>query len=67
MEPRDGIRLGSLLGHVRHTITTNKLHVAVCTAKVDRRVVAPRERWVSLRNIDRLPITTITRKALRLK
>ena len=67
MESRDGIRLGSLLGRVRHTITTNKLHVAVCAAKVDRRLVAPRERWVSMRHIDRLPITTITRKALRFK
>ncbi len=66
-EPRNGFRLGSLLGHVQHTITTNKLHVAVYSARMDRRVVAPRERWVSLRQMNRLPVTTITRKALRLK
>ncbi len=66
-EPRDGIRLGSLLGHVQHTITSNKLHVAVYAARMDRRVVEPRERWVSPRQMSRLPVTTITRKALRLK
>ncbi len=66
-EPRNGIRLGNLLGHVQHTITSNKLHVAVYAARMDRRVVAPRERWVSLRQMNQLPVTTITRKALRLK
>ncbi|MCH7977983.1 MAG: A/G-specific adenine glycosylase [Acidobacteria bacterium] len=66
-EPRNGIRLGSLLGHVQHTITSNRLHVAVYAARMDRRVVVPRERWVSLRQMNQLPVTTITRKALRLR
>ncbi len=66
-EPHNGIRMGKLLGRVQHTITSNRLHVAVYSAQMDRRVAAPRERWVSLRHIDRLPVTTITRKALQLK
>jgi A/G-specific adenine glycosylase len=61
-----GITLRTLLGRVRHTITTNKLEVSVFQASLVR-VAQPRiEKWVSLRQINRLPVTTITRKALRL-
>ena len=61
----EGIRLTSLLGNVRHTITANQLDVAVYRASLERSVITPLERWVSLRQIHRFPVTTITRKALR--
>ena len=48
-----GIVLGTLLGHVRHTITTNKLDVSVFQANLAR-LARPRiEKWVSRREIER--------------
>ena len=61
-----GLVLGSLLGHVRHTITSNKLDVSVFRASLSLPAVRSLGKWVSLGQIHRLPVTTITRKALRL-
>ena len=63
---KDGIVPVSLLGHVRHTITNNKIGVTVFLAQLRRPAVPPLERWVTRHNIPRIPVTTITRKALRL-
>jgi len=62
----DGILLEKLLGRVRHTITTNKLEISVFRARLKRRASSSLGKWVSLGEMDRLPVTTITRKALRL-
>ncbi len=61
-----GILLGSLVGHLRHTITSNKLDIAVYRAELNRPLRRATERWVGLAEIERLPVTTITRKALRI-
>ena len=63
---KEGILLGELLGGVRHSITTNRIEVAVYEGRLARRPIARRERWVRLDQIEQLPITTITRKALAL-
>ena len=63
----DGILLDNLLGHIRHSITSNRLDVTVFQGRLDRAVNPPHEKWVALRNLDRLPVTAITRKALCLK
>ena len=62
--PEDGIVLGKLLGRVRHSITTNRLEIRVHAARLRRRAKAPGSRWVLPREMDLLPVTTITRKAL---
>ena len=62
----DGIVYGPLSGHVRHSITTNRLEVAVYRAELHRQARRKTEKWVALTELDRLPVTTITRKALRL-
>jgi A/G-specific adenine glycosylase len=64
---KNGIVLGALVGHLRHTITTNNLDVTVYWAKLKRSARRQSERWVRLSEVDLLPLTTITRKALRLK
>ena len=61
----DGIQMDELLGNVQHTITTNQLSVAVYRATLQRPANPPLERWVPVRRIHLLPVTTITRKALR--
>ncbi|MBI1955872.1 MAG: A/G-specific adenine glycosylase [Acidobacteria bacterium] len=63
---KEGIILGDLLGRLRHSITTNQIEVAVYEGRLARRPTARRERWVRLDQIEQLPITTITRKALAL-
>jgi len=63
---RKGIFLGTLLGQVRHTITNNKLEVSVFRASLQRSLRPSREKWIPLRQIHDVPVTTITRKALRL-
>ena len=63
---RDGILLGTLLGRVRHTITNNRLDVSVFRASLEGPAGRPLGKWVSLRQIHRLPVTTLTRKALKL-
>ena len=62
----DGIVYGPLAGHVRHSITTNKLEVAVYRATLRRAARRKTEKWVAPPELERLPVTTITRKALRL-
>ena len=63
---REGIALGEIAGHVRHTITTNRLEVAVYRATAHGSAKRGVERWVPLKELHLLPVTTITRKALRL-
>jgi A/G-specific adenine glycosylase len=63
---QDGIVYGPLAGHVRHTITTNRLGIAVYRATLRRPARRKTEKWVALPEMERLPVTTITRKALRL-
>ncbi len=57
---------GSLLGHIRHTITSNKLEVSVFRASLKRPAAGASGKWVSLGRMPHLPVTTITRKALKL-
>ena len=63
---KEGIILGDLLGDVRHSITSNRIEVAVYEGRLARPPMARRERWVRLDQIEQIPITTITRKALAL-
>jgi len=62
----DGIVYGPLAGHVRHSITTNRLEVAIYRATLRRPARRKTERWVAPAEMSRLPVTTITRKALGL-
>lgn len=62
----NGMVLENLLGHVKHSIVTNRLEVAVYQARLAPRAPAPDGKWVSLSQVSRFPITTITRKALAL-
>lgn len=62
----NGIRLDGYLGNIRHTITTNKLHIAIHRARLARPVRRAAEKWVSIGHMSGLPVTTVTRKALRL-
>ena len=59
--------LGRLLGRLRHSITSNQLKINVYEGFLRPRVVPPRARWVQPSRMDHLPITTITRKAFRLR
>jgi A/G-specific adenine glycosylase len=63
---QDGIVYGPLAGRVRHTITSNRIEVAIYRATLRRPARRKTEKWVALPELDRLPVTTITRKALRL-
>jgi A/G-specific adenine glycosylase len=51
-------------GSFRHTIVNTRYTVAVLTARAPTRV--PELTWVSDRELARIPLTTISRKALRL-
>ena len=62
----DGILLDRLLGHVRHSITSSRLEVAVFEGRLGRGALLPGQKWIALSQVRRLPITTITRKALGL-
>ena len=62
--PKDTIVLEGLLGRVRHSITTNRLEISVHAARLGRGAKVPGSRWVLPQAMDRLPVTTITRKAL---
>ena len=62
--PRKKIVLEELLGRVRHTITSNLLEVSVHAARLERGATLAGSRWVLPRDMGRLPLTTITRKAL---
>jgi len=61
-----GILPGNLLGRVRHTITSNQFEVCVYEGRRMSRSLLPRARWVLPERMDRLPVTTIARKALAL-
>jgi len=59
-----GLRAARVIGTFRHTITHHHYSVAVHTGSVPR---APRSlRWVPVADLDKLPLSTTARKALRL-
>jgi A/G-specific adenine glycosylase len=61
--PREAVVLEELLGRVRHTITSNLLEIGVHAARLKRGAQPAGSRWVLPKEMDRLPVTTITRKA----
>jgi A/G-specific adenine glycosylase len=61
----DGLKLGEPLGSFPHAITHHRYRVAVYAARSPRRLPEA-GRWVASRDLASLPVTTITRKALRL-
>jgi A/G-specific adenine glycosylase len=63
--PPPGLALRELLGTVRHTITENRLEIAVFRASF-RGGVREESRWLSLAEFRTFPVTTISRKALAL-
>lgn len=67
---RDRLRLGGALGSVRHSITRFRIVARVHQAALLDNGKALEEstsvRWVALSELERLPVSTITRKALRL-
>jgi A/G-specific adenine glycosylase len=62
--PRELILLKERTGQVRHSITTNQLKIHVHAAELTSEVTPAGWRWFSARDMERLPVTTITRKAL---
>ncbi len=52
------------VGSFRHTIARRQYKVTVLTGKISE--TAPGLRWRRIRRLDSIPLTTITRKALRL-
>ena len=62
----NGVHLDHCLGHFRHSITSNRLEVAVFAARADSALPLRKQKWASLDRFLRLPVTTVTRKALRL-
>jgi A/G-specific adenine glycosylase len=68
---RDYLQLGRALGSVRHGITRFRIvaHVREADIVNNGKVITDSAelRWASLEDFSRLPISTITRKALRLK
>jgi len=58
-----GIRVGEQLGRFRHAITFRDYKVVVYQAKLSGRL-RKGYRWVSLGEVQSLPLTTISRKAL---
>jgi A/G-specific adenine glycosylase len=61
----DGLQLGEPLGSFPHAITHHRYRVTVYAARSPR-CLPEAGRWVALRDLAGLPVTTITRKALRL-
>jgi adenine-specific DNA glycosylase len=64
--PQDlpGWRPGKDLGSFRHTITHHHYAITVLTGQISR---TPRGfRWRGARQLARMPLTTVSRKALRL-
>ncbi len=60
-----GARVGAMLGEFRHSITNHNYTVGVVEARVAR---APRGfAWVVEQDLDRMPLSTMTRKALALR
>ncbi|MBI4443559.1 MAG: A/G-specific adenine glycosylase [Acidobacteria bacterium] len=62
----NGLHLGRCMGHFRHSITSNRLEVAVFAAHVDSALPLRKHKWASLDRFHRLPVTTVTRKAVGL-
>jgi len=64
VEQLPGVRLGEPVGAFRHTITHHHYRVTVWTARVSR---PPKPlQWVARDELDRLALSTVARKALRL-
>jgi A/G-specific adenine glycosylase len=61
----DGLTLGEPAGSFSHAITHHQYTVTVYPARAPRRLPAG-ARWIALSDLPTLPLTTITRKALRL-
>ncbi len=57
-----GARLEGQLIELRHSITRHDYRIEVVRARLSR--VPPGCRWTRIRELDRLPLTTVTRKAL---
>jgi len=57
-------RAGTVLGSFRHTITHHHYTVTVLRGTISRAPVGLR--WLRRENLDRVPVSTIARKALRL-
>jgi A/G-specific adenine glycosylase len=67
-EELTGARLGERLGQFRHSITNHNYTVGVVEARVARVARAPRAfAWVAEQDLDRMPLSTMTRKALALR
>ncbi len=62
--PTKLIVLGQRIGRVRHAITSNQFDITVHAARLQSGVKLSGSRWVAAKDLDRHPITTITRKAL---
>jgi A/G-specific adenine glycosylase len=56
---------GALLGEIRHTITHHHYSLEVRTAAAPRRIAAPFA-WWGPRDMERIPLSTTARKALKL-
>jgi A/G-specific adenine glycosylase len=61
-----GLVLQGRLGTVRHSITENRLEVTVFGASLRSKRTAGNGRWVPASALNRLPVTTIARKAIAL-
>jgi hypothetical protein len=62
--PLEAVRFDAPIRRVRHTITTNRLEIRVHAAALRKGAKLPNSRWVSATQFSRLPVTTLTRKAL---
>jgi hypothetical protein len=61
------VRPHSFVGEIRHTITHRRIRapVFVCSNYKRGLLPHPRWRWVSLDSLGRLPVTTLSLKALK--
>jgi A/G-specific adenine glycosylase len=64
--PVSGLILRERAGMVRHSITTNRLLIAVHRAVLRNGRTGAEARWISADELQQEPVTTITRKAVRL-
>ncbi|MBI2819108.1 MAG: A/G-specific adenine glycosylase [Acidobacteria bacterium] len=64
--PPPGLALEQRLGIVQHSITDNRLEIAIFCASVRGRRHRAQWRWIPTDEFGKFPITTITRKALAL-
>lgn len=54
------------VGKITHSITTNRLEINICKFATLRRNTSPDARSLDVNRVPDIPITTVTRKALRL-